>query len=150
MWENRVSNFCPYMESNRGHWGMFPSPLDTCTQSPLRLFLLPFMCVHHSTQPVPTLYYQPLGLSPSLAHFHLSLSHSLFLRLSPSPSLPLSFPVLLSPDSAVFGVTVEVAVQRSTLGTDQLELPTVFRQCIDFLEEHGTLTTSTRTHTFCG
>ena len=31
-----------------------------------------------------------------------------------------------------------MAVQRSTLGTDQLELPTVFRQCIDFLEEHGT------------
>jgi RalA-binding protein 1 len=43
----------------------------------------------------------------------------------------------LKKDSAVFGVTVEVAIQRSTLGTDQLELPTVFRQCIDFLEEHG-------------
>lgn len=40
-------------------------------------------------------------------------------------------------DSAVFGAPLEVAIQRSTLGTDQLELPTVFRQCIDFLEENG-------------
>lgn len=41
------------------------------------------------------------------------------------------------PDLAVFGAPLEVAVQRSTLGTDGLELPTAFRQCIDFLEEHG-------------
>ena len=40
-------------------------------------------------------------------------------------------------DSAVFGAPLEVAIQRSTLGTDQLELPTVFRQCIDYLEENG-------------
>jgi hypothetical protein len=43
----------------------------------------------------------------------------------------------LKKDSAVFGATLEVAVQRSPLGTDHIELPTVFRQCIDFLEEHG-------------
>ena len=75
-------------------------------------------------------------LSPSLS---LLLPPSLLLPLS--FSLPHSFPLSPSPslpDSAVFGATLDVAVQRSTLGTDQLELPTVFRQCIDFLEEHGT------------
>ena len=45
--------------------------------------------------------------------------------------------VSLFSDSAVFGAPLEVAIQRSVLGTDQLELPTVFRQCIDFLEENG-------------
>ena len=38
---------------------------------------------------------------------------------------------------AVFGVSLETAVQRSQLGTDGVELPTVFREFIDFLEEHG-------------
>ena len=77
-----------------------------------------------------------LLLPPSLLlPLSFSLPHSF--PLSPSPSFPLS-PSPSLPDSAVFGATLDVAVQRSTLGTDQLELPTVFRQCIDFLEEHGT------------
>ena len=90
----------------------------------------------------PTVYHlSSFPLLPSLSHLS-PLSLSLF-----SPFPPLS----LSADSAVFGVTVEVAVQRSTLGTDQLELPTVFRQCIDFLEEHGTLcVTCSFTHTQLG
>ena len=40
------------------------------------------------------------------------------------------------PENPVFGVPVDVAVQRSIL-VDGVELPTVFRQCIDFLEERG-------------
>ena len=36
----------------------------------------------------------------------------------------------------MFGVPLEVAVQRSIV-VDGIELPTVFRQCIDFLEENG-------------
>ena len=43
---------------------------------------------------------------------------------------------LVLPENPVFGVPVDVAVQRSTL-VDGIELPTVFRQCIDFLEERG-------------
>ena len=43
---------------------------------------------------------------------------------------------LVLPENPVFGVSVEVAVQRSIL-VDGIELPTVFRQCIDFLEERG-------------
>ena len=87
------------------------------------------------------------SLSPSLppsprSSFRPSLPPSLPLSLPPSlshpPSVPPTLPPsLLPPDSAVFGATLEVAVQRSTIATDQLELPTVFRQCIDFLEEHG-------------
>ena len=42
-------------------------------------------------------------------------------------------------DVAVFGVPLETAVQRSQLGTDGIELPTVFREFIDFLEEYGEL-----------
>jgi hypothetical protein len=37
----------------------------------------------------------------------------------------------------VFGVTLELAIQRSLIGTDGIELPTVFRLCIDYLEENG-------------
>ena len=40
-------------------------------------------------------------------------------------------------DLTVFGVTLELAIQRSLLGTDGIELPTVFRLCIDYLEENG-------------
>lgn len=43
---------------------------------------------------------------------------------------------LAPPENPVFGVPVDVAVQRSVLA-DGIELPTVFRQCIDFLEERG-------------
>ena len=37
----------------------------------------------------------------------------------------------------VFGVSLQTAVYRSQLGTDGIELPTVFRECIDYLEENG-------------
>ena len=37
----------------------------------------------------------------------------------------------------VFGVNLQTAVYRSELGADGIELPTVFRQCIDYLEENG-------------
>ena len=37
----------------------------------------------------------------------------------------------------VFGVSLQTAVYRSQLGTDGVELPTVFRECIDYLEENG-------------
>ena len=40
-------------------------------------------------------------------------------------------------DLTVFGVTLELAIQRSLIGTDGIELPTVFRLCIDYLEENG-------------
>lgn len=41
-------------------------------------------------------------------------------------------------DLTVFGVSLDVAIQRSLLGIDGIELPTVFRLCIDYLEENGT------------
>lgn len=41
-------------------------------------------------------------------------------------------------DSIVFGVNLLTAVQRSRIAADGIELPTVFRECIDFLEENGT------------
>ena len=44
---------------------------------------------------------------------------------------------LFFPDLTVFGVTLELAIQRSLIGTDGIELPTVFRLCIDYLEENG-------------
>ena len=53
--------------------------------------------------------------------------------------MPLCYVVaasLVLPENPVFGVPVDVAVQRSIL-VDGIELPTVFRQCIDFLEERG-------------
>ena len=36
----------------------------------------------------------------------------------------------------MFGVPLSLAVQRSVI-VDGIELPTVFRECIDFLEERG-------------
>ena len=45
--------------------------------------------------------------------------------------------LFFSVDVAVFGTSVETATQRSQLGTDGIELPTVFRECIDYLEERG-------------
>ena len=45
--------------------------------------------------------------------------------------------VLPYSDIAVFGVSLETAIQRSQLGTDNIELPTVFRECIDDLENRG-------------
>ena len=55
----------------------------------------------------------------------------------------LSYPVPVSVSGAaqpnmatVFGVPLAVAVQRSVL-SQGLQLPTVIRQCIDFLEERG-------------
>ena len=39
----------------------------------------------------------------------------------------------------MFGVTLETAIQRSQLAMDGIELPTVFRECIDYLEEYGML-----------
>ena len=47
--------------------------------------------------------------------------------------------VCLNLDLTVFGVTLDVAIQRSLLATDGIELPTVFRLCIDYLEENGEL-----------
>ena len=41
--------------------------------------------------------------------------------------------------STVFGINLQTAVYRSQLGTDGLKLPTVFRECIDYLEENGML-----------
>lgn len=38
-------------------------------------------------------------------------------------------------DSIVFGVPLETAIERSKLGSDNIELPIVFRQCIDFIED---------------
>lgn len=46
-------------------------------------------------------------------------------------------------DLTVFGVSLELAIQRSLIGTDGIELPTVFRLCIDYLEENG------KSHTNC-
>ncbi|KAL5473299.1 hypothetical protein EMCRGX_G027768 [Ephydatia muelleri] len=40
-------------------------------------------------------------------------------------------------DSTVFGVPLETAIERSRLGSDGIELPTVFRQCIDFIEDNA-------------
>jgi RalA-binding protein 1 len=40
------------------------------------------------------------------------------------------------PLNPVFGVPLSLAVQRSVI-VDGIELPTVFRECIDFLEERG-------------
>ena len=40
--------------------------------------------------------------------------------------------------SPVFGVKLEIAVSRSKIA-DGIELPTVFRECIYYLEEKGTL-----------
>lgn len=40
----------------------------------------------------------------------------------------------LRKDTTVFGVVLETAIQHSTLGEDGIELPTVFRECIDHLE----------------
>ena len=37
----------------------------------------------------------------------------------------------------MFGVSLLTAVQRSKLAGDGIELPTVFRECIDVLEEQG-------------
>ena len=37
----------------------------------------------------------------------------------------------------MFGVPLETAIERSRLGSDGIELPTVFRQCIDFIEDNG-------------
>ncbi|XP_019852507.1 PREDICTED: ralA-binding protein 1-like isoform X2 [Amphimedon queenslandica] len=37
----------------------------------------------------------------------------------------------------VFGVSLQTAVYRSELGNDGIELPTIFRQCIDYLEENA-------------
>lgn len=42
----------------------------------------------------------------------------------------------LRKDLPIFGSPLEVAIQRSLLGTDGIELPTVFRECISFLEEN--------------
>ena len=53
--------------------------------------------------------------------------------LSVSPSLLLHPPFS---DLPIFGVTLETAIQRSLLGTDGIELPTVFRECISYLEGH--------------
>ena len=47
-------------------------------------------------------------------------------------SIPLS-----AVDTTVFGVVLETAIQHSTLGEDGIELPTVFRECIDHLETTG-------------
>ena len=41
-------------------------------------------------------------------------------------------------DLTVFGVPLETAIQRSLIATDSIELPTIFRLCIDYLEENGT------------
>ena len=49
--------------------------------------------------------------------------------------------VFSPPDLTVFGVSLELAIQRSLVGTDGIELPTVFRLCVDYLEENGTYTT---------
>ena len=40
-------------------------------------------------------------------------------------------------DNIVFGVNLLTAVQRSRIAADGIELPTIFRECIDFLEENG-------------
>lgn len=37
----------------------------------------------------------------------------------------------------LFGVSLQTAISHSVLGKDGIELPTVFRQCIDYLEENG-------------
>jgi RalA-binding protein 1 len=37
----------------------------------------------------------------------------------------------------MFGVSLQTAVYRSQLGSDGIELPTIFRQCIDYLEENS-------------
>ena len=37
----------------------------------------------------------------------------------------------------MFGVPLETAIERSKLGSDNIELPIVFRQCIDFIEDKG-------------
>ena len=36
----------------------------------------------------------------------------------------------------IFGVKLEVAVARSKIA-DGLEMPTIFRQCVHYLEENG-------------
>ena len=42
-------------------------------------------------------------------------------------------------DNTVFGVNLLTAVQRSRIAADGIELPTIFRECIDFLEENGNI-----------
>ena len=49
--------------------------------------------------------------------------------------MPLS--LLFVTDLTVFGVTLDLAIQRSLLAMDGIELPTVFRICIDYLEQNG-------------
>ncbi len=44
---------------------------------------------------------------------------------------------MLVADQPVFGAPLEAAIQRSCLGTDGIELPTVFRECISYLEDNG-------------
>ena len=44
--------------------------------------------------------------------------------------------ISLPSDLPIFGAPLELAIQRSLLGADGLELPTVFRECIGYLEEH--------------
>ena len=51
---------------------------------------------------------------------------------------------------AVFGVSLQTAVYRSQLGTDGIELPTVFRECIDYLEENGKYMYFLRVYLFPG
>ena len=48
-----------------------------------------------------------------------------------------SYMYTICTDLTVFGVPLDLAIQRSLLGTDFIEIPTVFRVCIDFLEENG-------------
>jgi len=43
-------------------------------------------------------------------------------------------------DSPVFGVPLSVALER-TPSQDGVKLPVCVRECIDFIEEHGTLGT---------
>ncbi len=42
-------------------------------------------------------------------------------------------------DAPVFGVSLETAVGRSQVAGDGIQLPTVFRECIDYLEQNGEL-----------
>ncbi len=37
----------------------------------------------------------------------------------------------------MFGVSLETAMGRSQVAGDGIQLPTVFRECIDYLEENG-------------
>ena len=66
---------------------------------------------------------------------HATHSRSENTQLWSINNIPLVFIYLLS--FSVFGVNLQTAVYRSQLGTDDIELPTVFRECIDLLEENG-------------